>query len=75
MTGIHAFIIGSAIAIGIVVYSALVVSSKQEQRMIQRKTFENRFPVQRASSFSDAFSFETSEELEPEDEPENKPPK
>ena len=58
--------IGISIAvIGLVVYSALVVSSQQE-RIAQRVREENRF--ERAPYSADRFAFETSEELVDEDE-------
>ncbi|MCL2559816.1 MAG: hypothetical protein FWE07_04955 [Turicibacter sp.] len=65
MTGIHAFIIVSATIIVVIVYSALVVSQKQEQRMIVRKQIENTLARNPLPLKSDAsFAFEASEELE-----------
>ena len=61
--------IGISIAvISLVVYSALVVSGKQE-RLAQRVRDENRFERSPFSSYSaDHFAFEVSEELTNEDE-------
>jgi len=61
--------IGISIAvIGLVVYSALVVSSRQEQ-IAQRIREENRFKRAPYAPYStNSFAFETSEDLINEDE-------
>jgi len=63
------FFIGISIAVIIlVVYSALVVSTKQE-RIAQQLREENKFKRKPYSSHSvDNFAFETSEELTDKDE-------
>lgn len=64
MTGVQAFIAISAILIAIVTYSALAVSSKQEQRMMQRVKAVNKLGRHHYSSTTrESFAFETSEEL------------
>lgn len=68
MTLLHITIGISIAVIGLVVYSALVVSSRQEQ-IAQRVRKENSF--KRASytpHSADRFAFETSEDLVGEDE-------
>jgi len=61
--------IGISVAvIGLVVYSALVVSSRQEQ-IAQRVREENRFKRAPYAPYSaDSFAFEISEDLVGEDE-------
>jgi len=61
--------IGISVAVvGLVVYSALVVSSRQEQ-IAQRVREENRFKRAPYAPYSaDSFAFETSEDLVGEDE-------
>jgi len=67
MTGIQAFIAISIVLVALVTYSALAVSSKQEQRMIQRVKADNKLREHYHSlSMYESFEFETSAELEPE---------
>lgn len=67
MTAILVFIAISAVLIGIITYSALVVSSKQEQRMIQRVKTDKEIDQHHYSS-GELFAFETSKELGPEED-------
>lgn len=67
MTVIQAFIAISVVLITIVTYSALVVSSKQEQRMLHRAKADQKQPNRHYSPHG-SFSFETSEDLSPDDD-------
>ena len=68
MTVFNLFISISVAVIGLVVYSTLVVSSRQD-RIAQRVREENKFERAPYSPFSSGgFAFETSEELANEDE-------